>query len=216
MGKIPKSADRNNSPKKAIPSTVHDFMQFRPCWRIGHFDIDGPWGLKTLLGDFVFRPSAELENLILNNGDDVLLSAAVQLTNKHFNSIDVFWDRLLNITHNNVPPCVIKEINASLTRYYFLEKIYPKLQSFENSTWDVIARATHDDGKSSNHNDSIQDLTKEAQDRLNELNYSDRSEIYSLRLENEVRIWGFRELNYLDIIWIDPKHEVYKYTKKHT
>lgn len=216
MGKIPKSADGNNTQKKAIPSSVHDFMHQNPCWRIGHFDMEGPWGLRSLLGDFVFRPSEELEDFVLNNDDNVLTKAIDTLANKHFNSLDAFWDRFLDITHNNIPTPVIKLVNTSLARYYFLEKVYPKLQSFENSTWDVIDRATHDNGKSSNHNDSIQKLTKKAQDRLDELKYSDRSEIYSLRLENFGRIFGFREMNYLDIIWLDPDHEVYKSNKKHT
>lgn len=217
MGKIPRSADRNNSTKKTIPSyTVHDFMHYSPCWRIGHFDMEGRWGLKSLLGDFVFRASTDLENFVLENGDEDLIAAVDKLNNRHFDSIDVFWDKFLSITHNNIPANIIKIVNTSLTRNYFLEKIYPKLKSFENTTWDELSRATHDDGDSCNHNDSIQDLTKEAQDRLDELKYSDRSEIYSLRLENTVRIWGFRELNYLDIIWFDPNHEVYKSTKKHT
>lgn len=217
MGKIPKSADRNNPPKKAIPSyTVHDFMHYSPCWRIGHFDMEGRWGLKSLLGDFVFKASRDLENLVLDVNDDSLIKAVDTLNNKHFDSIDDFWNRFSVIAQNEIPITIIRSINTSLARNSFIEKIFPKLKSFENSTWDELNRATHDDGSSSNHNDSIQDLTKEAQDRLDELKFSDRSEIYSLRLENTVRIWGFRELNYLDIIWVDPNHEVYKYTKKHT
>lgn len=218
MKKIPQSAaNRNVAPKRAVPSyTVHDFMHLNPCWRIGHFDMEGPWGLNKLLGDFVFTVNEELEFFVLNNDDGVLLSAVDQLRGKHFNSIDEFWNQFLGINHNNVLPDVIKLVNKSLTRLFFFNKIYPKLRSFEDSTWDEIDRATHDNGKSCNHNNSIQDLTKMAKNRLDELKYSDRSEIYSLRLGNTIRIYGFRELNYLDIIWIDPDHQVCKSNKKHT
>ena len=56
----------------------------------------------------------------------------------------------------------------------------------------------------------VADMYEEAQDRLNTIGYSDRDEIYSLRLEGTIRVYGFREMNYLDIIWIDLNHEIYK------
>lgn len=219
MVKIPKSAaaDSKNSPKKVISlSSVHDFKQYSPCWRIGNFDMDGPWGLKSLLGDFIFHANDDLEMFVLSLNNNSIINAIDKLNNKHFDSIDDFWDKFSGIVQDNIPIDIIKLVNGSLARNYFFEKIFPKLKTFEKTTWEELDKATHDNGKSSNHNDSIQDLTKKAQDRLDELKYSDRSEIYSLRLENKVRIFGFRELNYLDIIWVDPNHEVYKSDKKHT
>ena len=90
-----------------------------------------------------------------------------------------------------------------------------RLSQFETMTWDEIRQQTHGGkGKSSSHNIDVDDLNPKAKERLKILKFDDRDKIYSLRLEGTVRIFGFKELNYLDIIWIDLNHEVCPSKKK--
>ena len=75
--------------------------------------------------------------------------------------------------------------------------------------WGFIERAQHGkSGKSKNHFVNVEDLSKEARDRLSELGIND-DQLYSLRLDGLSRIYGIRELNVLEIIWIDLSHEIY-------
>lgn len=216
MGRIPDSAASGIISRKKIPQfTIHDFRSYPPCWRLGHFDIESRWGMNSLLGDFTFIVSNDLEEYALENDDD-LVRAIDSMSGNRFVTLEYFWNRFSQIYGKDIPSDVVKEVSICIKRLFFLEKLLPKLRDLENSTWEIIDRATHDNGRSSNHNDSVANLSKEAQDRLSELNFSDRSEIYSLRLENKIRIFGFREMNYLDIIWVDTNHEVYPVKKKHT
>jgi hypothetical protein len=117
------------------------------------------------------------------------------------------------------PPCrrvsnilSISKIEDAIVNNVFIDKIYPKLIEFEKITWDEISQQSHQSKgkmKSNNHNVKIYDLSKRAIERLKNLKIEDRDEIYSLRLEGQIRIYGFKELNYLDILWIDLDHSVY-------
>lgn len=216
MGRIPVAAASSPGRQKGVPQfTVHDFHSYTPCWRIGHFDFEGKWGLSSLLGGFTFSPDNELEMYALEN-DDTLSRCIDNMRGRQFPTVQAFWGRFAQEYGADIPGDAVKMVSGCISRAYFFEKIYPKLQTFENTTWEVIDHQTHDNGKSSNHNDSVADLSKEAQDRLAELHFSDRSEIFSLRLENKLRIFGFREMNFLDIIWVDTGHKVYPPKKKHT
>ena len=91
----------------------------------------------------------------------------------------------------------------------FVEKILPILLSLERMTWSDIKKATHDQGKSKSHPIPINELNREAQARLRELHLSDEyNEIFSLRLNNKYRIFGFLDRGTLEILWFDPNHEV--------
>ncbi len=210
---IPQSAGVSQSRINKNPSAISpDYSQTHPCWRIGHFDYEGKWGLNNL-GQVKFIYTAEMLNIISDIDDNCLHSALDGLNNKRYPSIEKFWNDLKNCYHNQITISLIKCIEKTFVKNAFIEKIYPKLQAFEENTWDEIRLYSHrkkDKAASNNHNVSIQELDKEAQERLNELGYSDRSEIYSLRLEGKIRIYGFREMNFLDIIWVDLDHEVYK------
>jgi hypothetical protein len=97
-------------------------------------------------------------------------------------------------------------------RNVFFEKIYPKLKDFESNTWDEIRQQTHKSKgkmKSNNHLVQVGSLCEKARRRLVDLRLDDNDELYSLRLEGTVRIYGIRKENYLDIIWVDLNHEVY-------
>lgn len=207
---IPSGASANSGNNKRLPTSITpDFQLYHPCWRFGNFDIDSKWGLKSLLGKFRFSYTEELLNAVFNLNLERLNDVLTQLDGNEFETIEDFWSSL-TICETDLPISILKHISNSLFRNAFFEKIYPKLKIFENNTWEEIRLYTHGkNNKSNNHNVSIQNLCKEARDRLDELGYSDRSEIYSLRLEGKIRIYGFKELNYLDIIWVDFNHEIY-------
>ena len=214
---IPQSAGTSILNLSKRPTAFsYDYSQTYPCWRIGHFDFSGKWGINNL-GKFRFVYTAEMLEIVATKDDNNLSSTLDKLNNKQFASIKVFWNDFKREYSQDIPISLVECIEKTFIYNAFVEKIYPKLQTFEENTWDEIRQYSHrkkDKSASNNHFVSIQDLSKEAQERLNELGYSDRSEIYSLRLEGTIRIYGFREMNYMDIIWVDLNHEVYKPHKR--
>ena len=81
-------------------------------------------------------------------------------------------------------------------------------------TWEDILQAKHGkQGKSSNHNVDVASLLKEARDRLEELKLTDIDYLFSLRIKGTTRIYGIRNFDVLDIIWVDNNHEIYPVDK---
>lgn len=82
------------------------------------------------------------------------------------------------------------------------------LASMETMTWEEIQKASggrREGGGSNSHHISIEKLTKIAKDRLKDRGiYADT--VFSLRLEQCVRIYGVREGNCLRIVFLDPHH----------
>ena len=60
-----------------------------------------------------------------------------------------------------------------------------------------------------NHPISVDKLSPEAKQRLKALNI-DESILYQLDIKTPARIWGIMSSNVFYLIWLDPKHEVYK------
>lgn len=115
------------------------------------------------------------------------------------------------------PTEVIKHISRDIRHHFFISHLYPKLKEFEKLTWEEIEKQTYGkDGKSKNHPIGKGKIIKEAQERLKVLNQDDVDELYSLRLEGKIRIFGIREFNCLKILWIDTNHEICPPQKKHT
>ena len=212
---IPNSAGSIKDRTKTPTATEYDFTQTNPCWRIGHFDRNGRWGLNNLT-PFKFHFTEELIEATANSNINKLYDALDALDKKTFDTVDDFWKSFSNVCTDAIPVDVVQLLEKEFVRCAFVEKIWPKLISFEDNTWDEIRQFSHkkkDKMVSNNHFVSVGKLKKEAQERLEELGYSDRSEIYSLRLDSTQRIYGFRELNYLDIIWVDLDHSVYDFGK---
>lgn len=209
---VPPSASNTDGKASKIPkATKIDYAKQKPAWRIGHFDYKSKWGLNQL-GTFTFVFGEKLLSLVIDN--EPLFKTLDDLNGKTYSSIDAFWGAFKShYNGSEIPIEVVTTIEQNFFSNVFFEKIYPKLQSFEENTWDEIRLYTHRKGNgtaSNNHYVLIKNLIKEAQDRLNTIGYSDRDEIYSLRLEGAIRVYGFREMNYLDIIWIDLNHEIYE------
>jgi len=88
------------------------------------------------------------------------------------------------------------------------EDILEKIIHFSKRTWIEIKQDMHDDRKSKNHYltyDALSDLAKE---RITRLHLTERTdEIFSMRLNNTIRIIGIREGDRFVVKWFDPKHE---------
>ena len=211
---IPASADSIGTIDKRPIAQVIDYSGSYPCWRISNFDKDGPWGLNSLL-NFTFRYNINTYQAVSNSGIQALDDALEHIKGKQISNREEFWDKVKSLCSCEIPVEVVKRVEDEIICNVFTEKIYPKLMQFETMTWDEIRQQTHGGkGKSSSHNIDIDDLNPSAKERLKLLKFDDRDKIYSLRLEGTVRIFGFKELNYLDIIWIDLNHEVSPSKKK--
>ena len=95
---------------------------------------------------------------------------------------------------------------------YGVNAIREKLASFETMTWREILL----DAKKQNHNVSVDDLVKEAQDRLTEIFSEQLDELTSLRLTGNQRVWGQINEGVMELIWWDPEHQICKSNKKYT
>ena len=92
-----------------------------------------------------------------------------------------------------------------------LKVVMEGLKSYEDLTWQQIVSATHDKkGKSKNHEVDLADLTSAASRRLRKIEADDIQSVFSLRLNNLFRIIGILEGAIMNILWIDPNHEVCK------
>lgn len=81
---------------------------------------------------------------------------------------------------------------------------------YENVKWQVIKSMTHDNGKSQNHTVKKENLSNAAIKRLNKIKQDDIEGVFSLRFKNKFRIIGILSEAILDILWVDPNHEVVK------
>lgn len=87
------------------------------------------------------------------------------------------------------------------------DEILPKLRNFETMTWAEIQKASG--GRSNGNNShfvSVENLSKYAGLRLQEIELDDISDLFSLRLEGIGRIYGIRDGYILKIIWYDHFH----------
>lgn len=88
-------------------------------------------------------------------------------------------------------------------------KILQKLKNYESNKWTEIANPTS--GRSSgtrNHHVVVSNLIKSAKKRLRELDLDDLDQLYSLRLEGKVRLYGVVHGHVFKIIWYDTNHEI--------
>ena len=88
-------------------------------------------------------------------------------------------------------------------------EILPKLQDFESMTWAEIMRAAGGRARgNNNHFVQVEKLTRQAKQRLVEINQDDVSELFSLRLSATTRIYGIRDRRALKLLWYDRHHGV--------
>lgn len=78
-------------------------------------------------------------------------------------------------------------------------------------TWQEIKSGTHDKGKSKSHFLDVGSVSGEAFECIKRsINEDDYDTIFSLRINNLIRIIGIRKHEKFYVKWYDPKHEFYK------
>jgi hypothetical protein len=89
-----------------------------------------------------------------------------------------------------------------------IEGILGRCCSFESMTWREIEqkRGKH---RPHNHPMPISQISRDAQARLRTIERDDEDGLYSLRINNLSRIWGFRRGHVFHVLWWDPDHTVY-------
>ena len=89
-----------------------------------------------------------------------------------------------------------------------LQKIIPKLQHFGSMTWEDVK-------KTGSHFIDLDKCSKEAEDRLGEIEL-EVEQLFSLRIDGEKRIFGWRQASVFYVLWWDPEHKVCPSQKKGT
>ncbi|MCK5521570.1 MAG: hypothetical protein KAI83_00420 [Thiomargarita sp.] len=88
--------------------------------------------------------------------------------------------------------------------------IVGKLHDFDSMTWSDISGKQH-------HYLSPSSLSKEAKQRLEELELDDEIEnLFSFHLGGKPRIIAIKHANIAKLFWFDPEHQVAPSKKKHT
>jgi hypothetical protein len=75
-------------------------------------------------------------------------------------------------------------------------------------TWNEICAETSGRHRK-HHPQPVESLVKEAQQRLDEIDLDDLSELFRFRLMGEQRLWGVRIGVQFYVVWWDPHHKVY-------
>lgn len=92
---------------------------------------------------------------------------------------------------------------------FFRDEIIKKIQDFESmKMFEIKGR--------NNHIVKISSISKQAQNRLKQIQEHDLDELFSLRISGKKRIWGILSGNRFHFLWWDPEHEVCPSFKKHT
>ena len=86
-------------------------------------------------------------------------------------------------------------------------EILPRLKNFETMTWEEILKASGGRSRGNNsHHVLTEKLTRQAKNRLAEIQNEDVSQLFSLRLTATTRIYGIRDRRALKLLWYDPHH----------
>lgn len=206
---VPQIAGNSRSSKEISGVQSINFQQELPCWRINKFDVESKWGVSAISGNIKFSCSFELAEKVIKLKDMELDRAITSVDGVSFPSLTKFWNRFSKEYKHDIPLDIINLINDSISQRFFADKIYPKLKEFEKRTWEDIERETYGErNKTKHHFVKIDRFIKEARDRLSEKKLNDTDELFSLRLEGKIRVYGNRKLNYMEIIWVDPNHEI--------
>ncbi len=217
MNKTPKISVAPDVSKNPKAGDATNYKQKKPVWQIGILDIEGKWGYRAFSQNIVFEYSDDLLAFLVEHNLNKLSDGLDRLKTKNNLTLQGLFSFVSTLDNTECPNEVLKFIVSDIKQRFFLDKLYPKLKEYEKLTWDEIENQKYgSEGKTKNHPIPKSSLIKEAQDRLKELKQDDIDEVYSLRLEGKLRVFGIREDNCLKIIWVDTNHEVCTSNKKHT
>lgn len=89
--------------------------------------------------------------------------------------------------------------------------IATKFKDTERRTWSDIMNSQDRD-----HPIDAEQLAGFAQQRLIDLRFEEYDPLWSIRFTSKCRLWGFKDGNILNVIWLDPNHEICPSNKKGT
>lgn len=217
MKKTPKTSVNLDVSKTPKTGYISNYKLKNPVWQIGILDIEGKWGYKAFDKKIDFVVSEELLNYLIEHDLNKLSDGLDELKVKDNLTLNKLFSFISSLDSTECPHYVLRLISNAVRHQFFLTKLFPKLKEYEKLTWDEIEQQQYGkEGKKKNHPIAKISLIKEAQDRLKELKQDDVDEVYSLRLEGDMRLFGIREDNCLKILWVDSTHEVCESHKKHT
>lgn len=88
--------------------------------------------------------------------------------------------------------------------------LFDTLLKYSKMTWAELRRQTHDNGKSTHHFLEPDGLSKEAMERIRALHLEEDLDcIFSVRLNNMLRIIGLRRDAHFVVKWYDPDHRFF-------
>ena len=88
--------------------------------------------------------------------------------------------------------------------------VWNRMSQFEQMTAGDLKNAD------SNHGVAPQRMSKEARDRLRELQLDDQEKFWAFHINNKRRFWCIKYENIYALLWWDPEHKVYLTPKKNT
>lgn len=85
-----------------------------------------------------------------------------------------------------------------------VQEILKQLGHLESMTWRELLADNY-----RYHYMPTEKLEKPARDRLTMIDRDDETQLFSIRLGNQPRVWSIRRDGVLKILWWDPDHQVY-------
>lgn len=88
--------------------------------------------------------------------------------------------------------------------------VFERILEYSQRTWNEILLETHDrKNKSCHHSLMFDSLSREAQKNIKKANLSEENydKIFSMRLNNKIRIVGLKENDKFVAIWYDENHQ---------
>ena len=127
---------------------------------------------------------------------------AVSLPNRSFDKETPIWC-FDNVDNSDIFRLSKETVNCNL--------MIDKLLLLSKMTWAKIKAATHDDGKSKNHELDYNGISIEGQNRIRAKNLSDEDidTIFSIAFTNKIRLIGLKKDRVFHAMWYDENHEFY-------
>jgi hypothetical protein len=203
-----KQIEVTKSPKNIEnPSQYKDFPL---AWQLGFIDDESKWGTSNFREFFSL---GNYDDMLKQFPDDIhndLLDAVEGLIGKRFRSLNDLLTMVGRKSNNNITTKEQQIILNFLNENPFWIEIYPKIRHFEITPWHILEREQYGKkGKTKHHYVSVSNIIPEAQKRLQKLKLDDIDQLFSIRLDGELRIYGIRKFSYFRVLWIDFDHEIY-------
>jgi len=210
-----KNVPQQNIPVTALkePKAIENpasYKDFPVAWQLSFIDDESRWGTNCLKKHFSLGSIDEIINELPDNIHNDLFDAVDELTGKRFDTISDLMLALINKSNNNITAVEQQIILHYISENPFWSDIYSKIRHFEITSWHTIERELFGKRKrkTKHHNVSVSDIIPEAQKRLEKLRRDDIDELFSIRFDGKLRIWGIRKYSYLQVLWFDFYHEI--------